>query len=489
MGFCFRQPDPQESEWDFCHVSKAHFFMYIQARILVVANQETTRHTMARKLERHGCEADSADVLVAGTMCIGEKRPDLVLIDLQGEEENADIVPHLKLADRLKSELGGSPLPIIVIGGFNEKMAALIHAARDAGRIDDAILDPIDDKQIFGRINSLTRLNTMREELVRRLDTTSKYGVEAPDFIHPPKNIDDATILVLGAHTSFQIIENALSKHATLVGALTPGTALDYMLRRDFDAVIIDVEGSEHPYLEFCQDARRNSQLYNTPIVMIADPATMSNPSRAFDIGITDILSKPVRVDELQARILSLVKEMRFRDALREIYSKARHLATSDGLTGLYSRGFLLEHLSSQIENSSTSGKPLTVAFFNITNIHQINARHGYAVGDRIIRQVGDVMGMLVRGEDLTARYSGARFCVILPDTIPDAAKIAVKRIAGVVNYTEFSVQDVHEPIRIELGHAVAGYRIGDSAEVLISRARKRIFEIVNPQLLAMTGA
>lgn len=462
--------------------------MYIQARILIIANQETARHAMARKLEQNGYEADSADVIIAETMCVGDKRPDLVLIDLQSEGPDCDITPHLNLADRLKSELGGSPLPIIIVGGFSENMAMHIHVARDVGRIDDAILDPIDDKQIFSRINSLVRLNTMREELVRRLDTTSKYGVDAPDFIHPPKHIDDATILVLGAHTSFQVIENALAKHATLVGALTPSTALDYMMRRDFDAVLIDVEGSEHPYLEFCSDARRNSQLYNTPIVMIANAKTMSNPSRAFDIGVTDILPKPVRVDELQARILSLVKEMRFRDALRTIYSKARHLVTSDGLTGLYSRGFLLEHMASQIRNAEKSGKPLTIAFFNVTNIHRINARHGYAVGDRIIRQVGDVMGMLVRGEDLTARYSGARFCVLLPDTSPEAASIAVKRIAGVVNYTEFSVQDVHEPIRIELGHAVAGFRKGDTAEELISRARKQIFEIVNPELLKMTS-
>jgi len=462
--------------------------MYIQARILVIANQETTRHMLARNLEQNGYQADSADVLVAETMCISEKRSDLVLIDLRGEEHDCDITPHLRLADRLKSKRGGSPLPIIIIGGFSDKIAMHVHAARDVGRIDDAILEPIDDLQIFGRINSLVRLNTMREELVRRLDTTSKYGVDAPDFIHPPQQIDDATILVLGAHTSFQVIENALAKHATLVGALTPGTALDYMLRRDFDAVLIDVEGSEHPYLEFCRDARRNSQLYNTPIVMIADAGAMSNPSRAFDVGVTDILPKPVRVDELQARILSLIKEMRFRDALRTIYSKARHLATSDGLTGLYSRGFLFAHMQTQIENAHNTGKPLTVAFFNITNIHEINTRHGYAVGDRIIRQVGDVMGMLVRGEDLTARYSGAQFCVLLPDTLPEAAGIAVKRIAGVVNYTEFSVQDVHEPIRIELGHAVAGYREGDSAEELVARARKRIFEIANPALLRMTS-
>lgn len=462
--------------------------MYIQARIFVVANQETARHTLARKLEQKGYEANSSDVLLAETVCRGDKRPDLVIINLLGEADDTDITSHLLLADRLKSEKEGSSLPIIVIGGFNEKMAMYIHAARDMGRIDDAILDPIDDLQIFGRINSLVRLNTMREELIRRQATTSKYGVDAPDFIHPPKHIDDATILVLGANTSFQVIENALSKHATLVGALTPSTALDYMLRRDFDAVLIDVEGSEHPYLEFCADARRNSQLYNTPIVMIANPATMSNPSRAFDIGVTDILPKPVRVDELQARILLLVKEMRFRDALRTIYSKARHLATSDGLTGLYSRGFLLEHMAAQIENSGKAGKPLTVAFFNITNIQEINDRHGYAVGDRIIRQVGEVMGMLVRGEDLTARYSGARFCVLLPDTLPEAAGIAVKRIAGVVNYTEFSVQDVHEPIRIELGHAVAGYHYGDTAEDLVARVRKRIFEISNPNLLKMTS-
>ncbi len=462
--------------------------MVTQARILVVANQETNRHRFARNLEQNGYEADSADVLLAETLCLGSRRPDLVIIDLQGEEDAVDITPHLRLADRLKEEHIASPLPIIVIGNSNEKMADKVHSAREKGRIDDAILGPIDDLQIYGRVNALVRLNTMQEELSRRLSTSSKYGVEAPELVRPPTQIDDATVLVLGAHTSFPVIENALSKHATLVGALTPATALDYMFRRDFDAVLIDVEGSEHPYLEFCQDARRNSQLYNTPIIMIVDPNTLSNPSRVFDIGITDVLSKPVRPEELQARVLSLVKELRFRDSLRIIYTRARHIATSDGLTGLYSRGFLLEHMVSQISNADRWSKPLSVAFFNITNIGEINDKHGYAVGDRIIRQVGEVMGILVRGEDLTARYSGARFCVLLPDTMPDAAEIAVKRIAGVVNYTEFSVLDVHEPIRIELGHAVASYRMGDSPEALVERARSRIFEIANPKLLRMSS-
>ena len=125
-------------------------------------------------------------------------------------------------------------------------------------------------------------------------------------------------------------------------------------------------------------------------------------------------MTKPLRSRELETRTVSLIKEMRFRDSLRSIYKEARHLATSDGLTGLYSRGFLLEHLRDMIKDSRAQGDVFSLAFLEIANIAAINSAYGFVVGDRIIRQVGEMMGYLVRGEDLTARYSGGQFCIIL---------------------------------------------------------------------------
>ena len=57
------------------------------------------------------------------------------------------------------------------------------------------------------------------------------------------------------------------------------------------------------------------------------------------------------------------------------------------------------------------------LAGFVLDDLAAINARHGYAAGDRVIRQVGLILARLARAEDLVARLGGDEFVVLLPDT------------------------------------------------------------------------
>ena len=93
-------------------------------------------------------------------------------------------------------------------------------------------------------------------------------------------------------------------------------------------------------------------------------------------------------------------------------------------------------------------------------------------VGDRIIRQVGEMMGYLVRGEDLTARYSGGRFCVTLPDTSLEAARVAVKRISGVVKSTELTAPEIDKPIKVDLICSICEFEDDVGPQEMIQRVR-----------------
>ncbi|MHA1165704.1 MAG: GGDEF domain-containing protein, partial [Alphaproteobacteria bacterium] len=107
-----------------------------------------------------------------------------------------------------------------------------------------------------------------------------------------------------------------------------------------------------------------------------------------------------------------------------------------------------------------------------IGNIQAINSELGYAAGDRIIRQIGEVIGYLIRGEDLAARYSGSKFIIALPDTRVEQARYAIQRINGVIAHTEFVVDGHYAPVMVTLNTTLAGFQLGDSAESLIERTR-----------------
>ena len=123
--------------------------------------------------------------------------------------------------------------------------------------------------------------------------------------------------------------------------------------------------------------------------------------------------------------------------------------------------------------------KNLSLGFFNVKNMKQVNEEFGYVAGDRLLRQMGALVGTLVRGEDVAARYSGEKFCVVQPETAEEVADFALQRIVGVIGNTDFALPNVETPVRARLAVGSASVRPGDTAGSLIARARDRCLEAV----------
>jgi two-component system cell cycle response regulator len=101
-----------------------------------------------------------------------------------------------------------------------------------------------------------------------------------------------------------------------------------------------------------------------------------------------------------------------------------------------------------------------------------VNNQIGYVAGDRLLRQIGTLIGNLVRGEDVIGRYSGDQFCVLLPETSLLESDPALHRIAGVISNTEFAVLGVDEPLHVAMKAGIASHELGDTSQTLIARAR-----------------
>ncbi len=120
-------------------------------------------------------------------------------------------------------------------------------------------------------------------------------------------------------------------------------------------------------------------------------------------------------------------------------------------------------------------GTEFTVGFFDVAGMARINQKYGYAGGDVVLRQVAGAIGRLVRGEDLTARYGGDQFCLVMPATPRDLAVKALRRIVDVIGQTEFGVATSEDPVILRLRLGYVGHEEGDTAERLIARARAAV--------------
>lgn len=440
--------------------------MASSARVLIIGAQSQAHDPLATALHTKGYETYTGSITESVTEVSGSKRPDIVVLNMESDEAQANPKAFLALARTLKHSSLSSRMRVLMIG--SNRNLDLNGAEKN---LDDLLLGPVKADQVCHRITSLVRLNTMHEELVRRLNTSAKYGVDAPQPIVPPDSLENAKILFMGNAQGYAEIENALYKSSTLTAALTFNTAIDYLNRIAFDCVVIDAREKPGQYLEFTQDLRRNSAFFNLPVLMLIETGAMTQPTQAYSHGVTDIIEKPVGQNELNLRTMSLVRENKFRNSLRQIYKEAKHFATNDALTGLYTRGFMLEHLSDMIRDVKKTTQTFSVAAIRIKNMKQINDVLGYASGDRLIRQIGELTGILLRGEDLACRYSSRRFIVILPDTSAKMATHALRRITGVVHNTEFAIQGYNHPVSVALDTGITGYLDNDTPETLLERA------------------
>lgn len=132
--------------------------------------------------------------------------------------------------------------------------------------------------------------------------------------------------------------------------------------------------------------------------------------------------SKSVAVDQSST---NKVVDIRSRKAM---VPHRGELVPNDALTGLFDRDQFLNIADTEVKHASAAGTPLAVLILRINQLRETNTVYGRKVGDAVLKDLAE----LCRGSrdrDLTARWTGETFAVLLPDTDPAGAEVVAERL------------------------------------------------------------
>lgn len=123
--------------------------------------------------------------------------------------------------------------------------------------------------------------------------------------------------------------------------------------------------------------------------------------------------------------ILSIARDI---SEVKTAQDEIRHLAFYDPLTELPNRRLLLERLRQTVTAGKRSGRQRALLFIDLDNFKNLNDTLGHAVGDLLLKEVGERLTGCIRACDTAARVGGDEFVVILEDlgkTSEEAARQA----------------------------------------------------------------
>jgi diguanylate cyclase (GGDEF)-like protein/PAS domain S-box-containing protein len=142
--------------------------------------------------------------------------------------------------------------------------------------------------------------------------------------------------------------------------------------------------------------------------------------------GRTGNEGDPVRRRQLAVTVGEAIKLSLANLRLR---TKLRDQALHDSLTGLFNRRYLEESLPRELHRAQRENIPLCVVMLDLDHFKQFNDRLGHAAGDALLRAVGQVLREKLRQSDISCRYGGEEFALVLPDSSPEAAQQRVEEI------------------------------------------------------------
>jgi len=440
----------------------------MSARILVVDDVEANVRLLDAKLTNEYYEVLTAFDGPTALAIAADQRPDIVLLDV--------MMPGMdgfEVCRRLKDDPLTRHIPVVLVTALDDRADRI--AGLEAGA-DEFLNKPIDDVMLFARVRSLTRLKTVIDELRHREASGRRMGVIAGAASRLAGTGGRIVICDDNLRQAQRIAAEVGGEHRPLI---EPDPEKAHLTARGpVDLMIINANARAFDGLRLCAQLRSDETTRYVPILAVLDPDERQRMIKALEIGVNDVLPRPIDPEELAARARTQIKRKRYTDLLRNNLDQSLELAVTDQLTGLHNRHYMTGQLKALVDRAVRGGEPVGALLIDLDHFKPLNDSFGHDVGDEVLREFAVRLASNVRAVDLPCRYGGEEFVVIMPDTgLASAEKIA-DRIRLHVAGSPFRVDGGREVLAMTISIGVAAtLGADDTPEALLKRADSAVYE------------
>lgn len=158
------------------------------------------------------------------------------------------------------------------------------------------------------------------------------------------------------------------------------------------------------------------------------------------------------------------------------LYERMARLAITDDLTGLAVRAHFEAEMERALGRAREGGPGLAVLLIDIDRFKVYNDGFGHSAGDKLLRQIGQLLRDRMRPGDMACRYGGEEFVCLLAGATPEQAAQRAEEIRQVVEQTSVLLRRTITRTTISIGVA-AFPKDSSTREGLLEAADRRLYE------------
>ncbi|MCA9609277.1 MAG: sensor domain-containing diguanylate cyclase [Myxococcales bacterium] len=181
------------------------------------------------------------------------------------------------------------------------------------------------------------------------------------------------------------------------------------------------------------------------------------------------VCDEPDRFSERDQRLLVLLAAMA---APHVEVGRLQRLTTVDPLTGTLNRRGLDEAFP-EVEGTDLVA-PLAVVMSDLDRFKDVNDVYGHAVGDAVLREVGDRLAAVLRRGDAVVRVGGEEFLLVLPGASREQAVRVAERARASIERARIVVGE--STVSVTMSFGVAERRLDETRDEVIARADAALY-------------
>jgi len=157
------------------------------------------------------------------------------------------------------------------------------------------------------------------------------------------------------------------------------------------------------------------------------------------------------------------------------LFRQAQSAALHDKLTGLSNRSAFDLSLKREIDLAQRQHMPLSLIVLDIDNFKVINDTYGHSSGDAALQSLANTITETMRGSDITFRYGGEEFSLILSNTDSKSAYLLAERLR--IATSQLNCSDGIRTFGFSISLGVAQLNLGEQAASLFDRTDQALYQ------------